>query len=211
MAIRTRLKAPNGDIPPLSNLIGRSVSVALTNAVPLYGVLRLGWNAFALVLMFILEGVMVLVTDSVKRLFDKGDKKTRGILFFEFVFILFFGFFAVLVFGPYESLESAVMDRFRLVGALFSGELRKPLAAVVFMRFVRLAHDLMDSGAFGGRVRRKLQLDGGGWMFLLFFAVMLAPLIAKSGPNPLGGLAALVVLKILGEVLGVWAMKIKNR
>jgi hypothetical protein len=108
---------------------------------------------------------------------------------------------------PYESLESAITDRFRLVRALFSGELRKPLVAVVFMR---LAHDLVDSNAFGGRVRRKLRLDGGGWMFLLFFAVMCAPFLARSGPNPMGGLAALVVLKTLGEVLAVWAARIKQ-
>ena len=80
----------------------------------------------------------------------------------------------------------------------------------MFMRLVRLGQDLVDSGTFGGKVRRKLQLDGGGWMILLFFAVMLAPLIARSGPNPTGGLAALVILKTLGEVFGVWAVRIRG-
>jgi hypothetical protein len=88
--------------------------------------------------------------------------------------------------------------------------LRNSLAALVFMRLVRLGQDLSDAGGFGGRVRRKLQLEGGGWMLLLFFAVMLAPLIAKSGPNPAGGLAALVILKTLGEVLAVWAVRIRG-
>ena len=78
-------------------------------------------------------------------------------------------------------------DGFRLQRALISGELRNSLAALVFMRLVRLGHDLVDSGAFGGKVRRKLQLDGGGWMFLLFFAVMLAPLIALVRAEPNGG------------------------
>jgi hypothetical protein len=189
-------------------LITRSIAVVLTNAVPLYGVIKLGWNTFALVLLFILEGVVVFFLDAVKCVFNKRNKKMKSILLFEFVFIFFFGFFAILVFGPYESLEFAVSDKFRLVKELFAGELQKPLAAIVFMRLVRLVHDLADSGAFGGRVRQKLQLNGGGWMFLLFFAVMLAPLIARSGPNPFGGLAALVVLKTLGEVFGVWAVRI---
>ena len=78
------------------------------------------------------------------------------------------------------------------------------------MRLVRLGQDLFDSGTFGGKVRRKLQLDGGGWMILLFFAVILAPLIARSKPNPSGGLAALVILKTLGEVFGVWAVRIRG-
>jgi hypothetical protein len=196
---------------PVAMQVTRSISVLLTNAIPLYGVLKLGWNAFALVLLFILEGITVLFTDSIKRLFDKGNTKTKGVLFFEFVFILFFGFFAILVFGPYQSLESAVTGRFRLVFELIATELRKPFMAIVFMRFARLAHDLIDAGKFGGRIQRRLELNGGGWMLLLFFAVMLAPLIARSGPNPAGGLTALVVLKGLGEVVGVWAAGKKPR
>ena len=78
------------------------------------------------------------------------------------------------------------------------------------MRLVRLGHDLLDAGSFGGKVRRNLQLDGGVWMLMLFFAVMLAPMIARSGPNPTGGLAALVILKILGELLEVWASQIEK-
>lgn len=208
MAGRRGPKAPGGDAPPLSTMIGRSVFLVLTNLIFLNGVARHGWNAVPLVLMFILEGLAVLFTDSIKLLFDKGGKNTQGVFVIECVFILFFGFFASIVFGPYDSLQSAVDDRFRLQGALITGELRNPLAALVFMRLVRLGHDLADSGAFGGKVRRKLQLDGGGRFVLLFFAVMLAPLIARSGPNPAGGLAALVILKTLGEIFAVWAVRI---
>jgi hypothetical protein len=203
-------KAPSGNAPLLSTLIGRSVLVVLTNLVSLNGVARLGWNAVPLVLMFILEGVAVLFTDFIKRLFDTGGKDTKVFFVIECVFILFYGFFALLVFGPYDSLQSAVDDGFRLQRTLISGELRNSLAALVFMRLVRLGHDLTDAGAFGGRVPQKLQLDGGGWMLLLFFAVMLAPVIAWSRPNPAGGLAALVILKTLGEIFAVWAVRIRG-
>jgi hypothetical protein len=210
MAGRNGPKASSGKAPPLSTLIGRSVFVVLTNLVTLNGVVRLGWNAVPLVLMFVLEGVAVLFTDFIKRLFDKGGKDTQVLFGLECAFILFYGFFASIVFGPYDSLQSAVDDGFRLQRGLISGELRNSLAALVFMRLVRLGHDLLDSGAFGGRVRRKLQLEGGCWMLLLFFAVLLAPLIARSGPNPAGGLAALVILKTLGEVFSVWAVRIRG-
>jgi hypothetical protein len=193
----------------LSSIIGRTITIMLTNAIPLIGVVRLGWNASALVLLFVSEGIVVLLTDIVKRRSGRIAAKQRPALFFEFVFIFFFGFFAMIAFGPYESLEAAVTDRFRMIGALLSGELSKPLMAVAFMRLVRLVHDLADSGVFGGQVRRKLQYDGGGWMLLLFFAVMCTPLIARSGPNPVAGLTALVVLKTLGEVIAVWVVRIK--
>jgi hypothetical protein len=192
-----------GAAPVFSRLV-RSVAVALTNAVPLVGVIRLGWSPFALVFLFVLEGIVVLLCDSVKSRFLRITSKLKTQLFFECVFILFFGFFASLVFGPYDSLQSAVDDGFRRVGRLFMGELQVPLTAVASMRLARLVHDLADSGSFGGRNRRKLQLEGGGWMLLLFFASMAAPLVARSGPNPMGGLTALVVLKTLGEILAVW-------
>jgi hypothetical protein len=210
MAGRNGRKAPDRGTPSLYTLIGRTVSVVLTNLVTLNGVTRLGWNAVPLVLMFILEGLIVLLMDFIKRLFDKGGKDTRAVFPIECAFILFYSFFALIVFGPYNSLQSAVEDGFHLQRELVSGELRLSLAALVFMRLVRLGHDLADSGAFGGKVRRKLQLEGGGWMLLLFFAVMLAPLLARSGPNPAGGLAALVILKALGEVFSVWAVRIRG-
>lgn len=210
IAGRNGPKAPNGNTPPLSTLIGRTVFVVLTNLVSLNGVVRLGWNAHPLVLLFILEAVTVLFSDFIKHRFDKGGKATKGIFPLECAFILFFGFFAAIVFGPYDSLQSAMDDGFRIQRTLISGELFLPLTALVFMRLVRLGQDLFDSGSFGGKVRRKLQLDGGGWMMLLFFAVILAPLIARSKPNPAGGLAALVILKILGELLGVWASRIER-
>jgi hypothetical protein len=202
---------PSPDIPPLSTLIGRTLTVILTNMIPLYGVIRLGWNTTALVFLFVLEGIVVYISDFIKFHSGRPVGSKHIILVFEFVFIFFFGFFAMLVFGPYESLEAAVMDRFRLFGELLFKELPRPLMGIAFMRLVRLVHDLVDSAAIGGRVRRKLQLDGGGWMFLLFFAAMCAPFIARSGPNPRGGLTALVVLKTLGEVFAVWAVRIKTK
>ncbi len=208
MAGRNGSKALGLGVPSLYRLIGRTVPIVLTNLVTLNGVIRLGWNAVPLVLMFILEGVTVLFNDFIKRLFDKGGKDTKKVFVVECGFILFYGFFASIAFGPYDSLQSAIDDGFRLQRELISGELRLSLAALVFLHLVRLGHDLVDSGAFGGKVQRKLQLEGGGWMLLLFFAVMLTPLIAKSGPNPAGGLAALVILKALGEVFSVWAVRI---
>lgn len=210
IAGRNGTKAPDRGVPSLYTLIGRTASIVLTNLVTLNGVTRLGWNAVPLVLMFILEGLIVLFIDFIKRLFDQGGQDTRTVFVIECAFILFYSFFALIVFGPYPSLQSAVEDGFHLQRELISGELRLSLAALVFMRLVRLGHDLADSGAFGGKVRRKLQLEGGGWMLLLFFAVMLAPLLARSGPNPAGGLATLVILKALGEVFSVWAVRISG-
>jgi hypothetical protein len=189
-------------------LVIQSVIVLLSNAIPLYGVLALGWNSFALVLLFVLEGFIILGTDVVKRFFIKPTQKKRGILFFECVFIFFFGFFALMVFGPSDLAGSSFAEKIRLVKTLFVSQIRAPLLGIALFRLVRLGQDMAAAGLLGSRFTKPLEYSGGGWMFLLFFAVMTAPFIAKTGPNPMGGLAALVVLKTLGETFGVWAWRI---
>ncbi len=190
-------------------LVGDTIGVILGNAIPAYGVVFWGWPPFSLVALYILEGVLVLAGDHVKALFRKKVKllepsfqKTPGsLLFFETVFILFFGSFAILVFGPGEEFGIG----FITMATLLSGELQTPFLYLVAVRAFRLARDIWAAGPFGLKPRAPLALSGGGWMFLLFFAVMLAPLLAKTGPNPKGGLFALVLLKTGGELLGVYA------
>ncbi|HOZ22755.1 MAG TPA: DUF6498-containing protein, partial [bacterium] len=86
-------------------LFYRSSMVLLTNLIPLYGVWRLGWSSFILILLFIIEGAIVFIMDLVKRRWVTTKEKEK-VLFFEFVFITFFGFFAILIFGR----DEAAMD-----------------------------------------------------------------------------------------------------
>ncbi len=117
---------------------------------------------------------------------------------FEFAFILFFGLFAILVYGPYNSLEHLISDRLQLLGNIVFDQLGVPLLLIAFFRFSRLAQELIVSGVMKKIIKQPLHLDGGSWMLLLFLWVMAAPLIARSGPNPVGGLMILVLLKMLG-------------
>lgn len=190
-------------------LVGDTIGVILGNAIPAYGVIFWGWPPFSLVALYILEGLLALAGDYVKAVFRKrvglvesNFQKTPGsLLFFETAFILFFGSFAILVFGPGEEFGIG----FITIGRLLSGELQKPFLYLVAIRTLRVARDIWAAGPFGLKPRSPLALGGGGWMLLLFFACMLAPLVAKAGPNPKGGLFALVVLKTAGELLGVYA------
>jgi hypothetical protein len=200
----------NPSRPSTWDLISQTVMVLFTNTVPLYGVVKLGWNAFILVLLFILEAIVVLFADAVKTFSSKilrRDKKS--ILFFEGVFILFFGFFAFLVFGPSDMGAFSFAEKFHLVKSLYSTQFRVPLLIMIGFRLLRLVQDLIAGGMFGSRFfRRPLEQSGGGWMLLLCFAVFMAPFVTKTGPSAFGGLVALVVLKIMGETFGVWAVRI---
>ena len=187
-------------------LLSKSVTVLLTNAVPLFGVYHYGWSSFTLILLFISEGIIVFFTDLIKKPFIRSKEQNK-VLFFEFVFIFFFGFFAILIFGRDENsadLLQTIRSSFQAAGSL-------PLwsvAGILVMRLVRTVQELLEAGVFTGRARQKLYFNGGGWMLLLFFLCMAAPFIADKSPNPVAGLIAVIVLKSAGELFALWAQRI---
>jgi hypothetical protein len=189
-----------------ASLLSKSVTVMLTNCIPLYGVYHYGWSSFILILLFIAEGVIVFCTDLLKRPFINSNEQKK-VLFFEFVFIFFFGFFAILIFGRAENSTDLLMT----TRTSFQATKSLPLwsvASILVMRLLRTAQELLEAGIIGGNVRQKLYFNGGGWMFLLFFLCMTAPFIADKSPNPMAGLFAIILLKSLGELFALWAQRI---
>jgi len=187
-------------------LLYRSCMVLLTNLIPLYGVWRLGWSSFILILLFIIEGAIVFIMDLVKRRWVTTKEKGK-VLFFEFVFITFFGFFAILIFGR----DEAAMDLIETTRSSFKAAKALPLwpvLGILLGRILRTGEELMQAGVLHGGEGKPIYFNGGGWMLLLFFLVMAAPFIADKSPNPMAGLIAVIVLKTLGELFGVWAARI---
>ncbi len=196
-----------------ASLIRMLLIVVLSNAVPVVGVVFLGWSAFHLVILLVAEAVIVLCLDFIKRGLKESAKRVEknlriqagNVLLFETVFILFFGMFALIVYGRGSADHLSFTATFGPVWRALIGPLHWPLALIAATRILRMFGDLRSSGVFGGEARRPLAFDGGGWMLLLFFSVMLAPFLADAGPNPRNGLFALVALKTIGECLGAWA------
>ncbi len=192
------------------------LTVLIINAIPMYGVFFRGWDGFSLILLYICEGLIVWVTDilkfSVKNTgitLDKNFKKSGStILGFEFIFITFFGAFALIAFGPRESASLVLSETFIPVKDLILTELKWPLAGILIFRCQKLFQDYVAAGGFGRSASIPLCHAGGGWMILLFAVVMLVPFISGGDANPRAGLAAIVTLKTVGELFGVWAVRL---
>lgn len=186
-------------------LLSRSVNVIFTNLIPVYGILRYGWDSFIVILLFIAEATVVFFTDVIKYLLQP-KKKSRSILFFEFVFIFFFGFFTILIFGreaSSDNLLTTIRTAFQSAGTLPLW----PIIGILIMRMLRTGQEVVSAGFISGNGSQPLVFNGGGWMLLLFFLVMLGPFIADKSPNPTAGVIALVALKTLGELFEVWAQR----
>ncbi len=181
----------------------RTLGIAAANGVVIYGVLVFGWNAAAVVFLFVAEGVVRVIEDIARNRLLRTMRAAEHTLFVEAAFMLFFGVFALLVYGPYESLSDGIADGFARFGRL-AAETRVGILAIAAGRVWHLGRDLVADGWVGRRPRRPLSLHGGPHALLLFFACMLAPLAFRSGPNPMGGLAALLGVKTAGECLLVW-------
>jgi len=184
----------------------QSVMIIITNMIPLYNVWYHGWSSFNLILLFIAEGAIVVLMDSIKRFFMPKNMQ-EGVLVFEVVFLSFFGFFAILVFGRDKNssdLLETIQTSFQAVKVIQFW----PVVSILVMRLSRTIQELMASGALGGGSRKPLLYSGGGWVLQLFCLVMLAPLIADKSPNPMAGLIAIIVLKTLGEVSVLWVQRI---
>jgi hypothetical protein len=207
--VRAALDGTAG-IPPVtaSTLVYRSFAALISLTASLYGIFVLGWDAAPLVLLFVLDGICVALTDIVRWAFMTDHARRQTTLVIELVFILFYGCFALLVFGPYPSLQEAVDDRFARIGALVAHDIRGPLLAVVAGRVLRLVQDLFAARTGANTKRRPLELIGGGMMLILFFAVMAAPFVTRHGPNPVAGMAAITILKTVGELLDLWAPRL---
>ncbi len=188
--------------PGQVNPVMATVMIIITNMIPLYNVWYHGWSCFNLILLFIVEGAVVVLMDAIKRFFMPEDKR-GGVLPFEVVFITFFGFFAILVFGRDKNssdLVQTIQSSFHAARVLQFW----PVAGIFAMRLFRTLQELMASGALRGGGRQPLLYSGGGWVLQLFALVMLAPFIADKSPNPMAGLLAIIVLKTMGEVAVLW-------
>ena len=183
----------------------QSLAIIITNVIPLYYVCYHQWSSFNLILLFLAEGAIVVLMDSIKHFFMPKNTQ-KNVLVFEYIFILFFGFFAIMVFGRDENssdLLETIQSSFQAARVI---QLR-PVLGILVMRLYRTIQELRVSGVLGGSSRQPLLYSGGVWVLQLFLLVMLAPLIADKSPNPMAGLIAIIVLKTLGEVSMLWVLR----
>ena len=142
---------PTGERPPLLT----RAEVVIGNAIPVVGVAFLGWKAFTVVLLYILDGwfcilglgaaVMIQNRDEMRRMVPKGYSGFRRALFWvavvgltEAIVSMFAVIPGVMVLGHMDrSLASALADVFADAGVLVSVLMLLASHAVRIIRGVR--------------------------------------------------------------------------
>lgn len=198
-------------VPRGSALVMQSIWVFGFCLVPIYGVLFLGWDAFALIVLFYAEGLAALVLDAVRLLVIRARTPHRfsqqlGVWIFMIVFLNFSGFFMLLFQGPHgEDLGETLRLLFGALQVTLP-EMSWPLFLMILFQLVGLLHDTMDSGK-----GHDMHLTAGPYMLLIFITPLIAALFGLFASREVVGLMVITVLRMLGQLLMVWIVPVYYR
>lgn len=193
-------------VPRGSALIIQSVWAFCVCLIPIYGVLALGWDAFALILLFYAEGVAALVLDGFRLLVIRARTPERfsqqlGIWVFMIVFLNFSGIFMLLFQGPQGNDLGETLTL--LYGAIQTTlpEMIWPLLLMVLFQLVGLLHDCMDSGK-----GHDMHMTAGPYMLMIFITPFVAFIFGLFASRDVVGLMVIALLRMVGQLLMVWVV-----
>jgi hypothetical protein len=198
--------APPGALHDASRSPSAWVLVA-ANLLPLYGVLFLGWPAFALLLLFWLENVLVGALNVARMLLaDPADPalwaaKLFMVPFFAFHYGMFTAIHGVFVFGlfgtkEYEKLVRGLWTLDAAWRALDEFGLALPLAALAASHLFSLAWNYLYRGEFRRAALTELMHQPYGRVIVLHVTILAGGLVATLLGSPLWALLLLVGCKI---------------
>jgi hypothetical protein len=175
----------------------------LANAVPLFGVLFLGWDVFALMLQFWFENVIIGIFALLRILSAGQQDSIGGRLFLALFFSLHYGGFTLghgyLLLelfgdGPYR-MEQIVRPEFWLTLAAQTG-----VSIAVLALFASHLYSFINHYVLGGEYRRlsarKAMAMPYPRIVLLHVSLLAGGFLLEMTGQPVAGLAIFVILKI---------------
>lgn len=178
----------------------------LLNAVPLYGVLRLGWQSFDVIFLYWIENLLIgffALLRIVVRPYRHPLELVLQLLlapFFTFHYGMFcwvHGSFVISLFGP-ASLRSAALED-AMFAALQTPFVSWSVSALLMLRLLDWIGDVRLHG-LGGEGVKALMFGPYRRIFVLHLTIILSGFALGALDEPTVGLVLLVVLKTAFDV-----------
>jgi hypothetical protein len=193
------LEGLNRRLPP------SAVALILANFVPIYGVLFLGWEAFAVILLFWFENLVIGFYNVLKMVFARPDDIARWVgkvfmvPFFAFhygMFCFVHGIFVVVLFGrgTAVSLDNPSVGMF--VGALSAAGVTWAAIALFLSHGFSFAWNYVKSGEFRRATIQNLMKQPYARVVVLHVVIIASGFLVLALGMPAVGLVLLVLLKI---------------
>ncbi|MFM9862628.1 MAG: DUF6498-containing protein [Micropepsaceae bacterium] len=166
------------------------------NAIPLAGVIWLGWSVFEVLLLYWFENVAIGVAHAARLAIatrtnnvSDGWQTTTFFAMHYGIFTFVHGVFVLVYFGIVSG---------GLAG--FSGGLLLPVVSILAWQAVQLWLDAAYSEGFKGRAPAEMMFEPYPRVFALHIAVILGGFLIGEMGSPVWALVALVVVKTLSDL-----------
>jgi hypothetical protein len=185
------------------------LALLLANALPIFGVLFLGWTVFPLMLLYWLENVVVGGFNVAKLLLARPEEPVywAGKLFLVPFFIVHFGGFTfvhgVLVLALFGPGGMHSFDLFATVpAAVRANHLGWGVFSLVASHGLSLYWNYIKNGEFQRASLQRLMMQPYSRVFVLHFTVLFGGWIVMLLGSPTLALVLLVVLKTGADLRG---------
>jgi hypothetical protein len=199
-----RLKIDSADFKRISVIV-----MIITNLVPIYGVLFMGWQVFPVMFLFWIENVIIGVFNVLKMLVASPDNagqwvgKAFLIPFFCFhygMFTLVHGIFILVFFGGYMH-QGAVMpgisDVFSLI---FSLQIGGAVLALILSHTVSFVTNYIGAGEYKTAGLAELMAQPYGRVVILHLTIIFGGFLVMALGSPVAGLILLIALKTFVDI-----------
>ena len=166
------------------------------NAIPLAGVVWLGWSVFEVLLLYWFENVAIGVAHAARLgIATRTNKVADGWSTTAF-FAMHYGIFT-LVHGVFVLVYFGIVSGGLTTG---SGGLFYPVAAIFAWQAVQLGFATVGTERYKGRSPSEMMFEPYPRVFALHIAVILGGFLIGEMGAPVWALAALVVVKTLSDL-----------
>jgi hypothetical protein len=183
------------------------VVLVLANAVPIAGVLFLGWTVFPIVLLYWLENVVIGAFNVAKMLLARPQEiaYNLGKLFIVPFFIVHFGMFTyghgvliLALFGPKGTEAFDVLGS--VPPAIRANQLGWAVVALIVSHGLSFYWNYLENGEYRRASLQTLMAQPYGRVVVLHLAVLFGGWIVLLLGSPVLALVLLVVLKTAADV-----------
>jgi hypothetical protein len=196
------------------------IALVVSNTVPLWGVLFLGWDAFYIVLLYWAENIIIGFYNILKIAFVKAPSlrqhlgKLFDVTFFVFHYSAFIAIHGYFVLGIYKKGGDAFSQRgpnwpcflvfFQLLAIVIKylystipANMKYALAALFISHGVSFVHNYLLKGKFAVSTPDQLMAEPYTRLVVMHIALLVGGFFAMKVGEPTVVLLALVALKIV--------------
>jgi hypothetical protein len=185
------------------------IAMIITNLVPIYGVLFMGWQVFPVIFLYWIENVIIGISNVLKMLLSSPGSPGQWVAKFFMIpffcvhygmFTLVHGIFILVFFGGYMKSGSpmpGISDLLNLIGSLQIGG---AVLALMLSHTVSFITNYIGNGEYKQASLSDLMAQPYGRVIILHLTIMIGGFLMMALGSPVVGLVFLIVLKTFIDI-----------